>query len=310
MKFKFAMGLLATTFLLTVCRENFGQKGDLSTAKAADANSEAPSKPIDTGLHVLTCGHSFHSFFITPILKNMADRAGIKGHEIVGVSKIPGSKAIAHWEVPDAKNEAKAALREGKVDVLTLTCMLQPDEGIEKFATLGLEHNPNFRVSLQESWLPWDKFEWPLKGSEDVIDFNAATFPNLREKHEPYFKGMDDYVVELNKKLGKQVVFVAPCGQALLSLREKIIAGQAPGLAKQSDLFTDKNGHPHPPLEALVGYVHFGVLYRRSPVGLPLPEVLAKTKKPEWGDKLNRLLQELAWDAVIHQPLSGVTEKN
>ena len=41
-------------------------------------------------------------------------------------------------------------------------------------------------------------------------------------------------------------------------------------------------------------------------VGLPLPAILATAKNPKWDDKLNSQLQELAWDAVTHHPLSGV----
>ena len=155
--------------------------------------------------------------------------------------------------MPDDKNQAKKALREGKVDVLTLSPMHQPDDGIEKFATLALEHNPNVRVTIQEFWIPWDKFEWPFKGKPDAVDFDAAKIAELRKMHAPYFKTFDDYVRALNKKLGKQVVFVVPSGQAVLALREKIVAGQAPGLPKQSDLFSDKLGHPQPPLQALGG---------------------------------------------------------
>jgi hypothetical protein len=40
-------------------------------------------------------------------------------------------------------------------------------------------------------------------------------------------------------------------------------------------------------------------------VGLPLPKILASHPDA----KLNRLLQELAWDAVKHHPLSGVMPK-
>jgi hypothetical protein len=58
--------------------------------------------------------------------------------------------------------------------------------------------------------------------------------------------------------------------------------------------------------QALVAYCHFGVVYRRSPVGLPLPEVLARAKSPDWGKPLNRLPQQLAWHAVVRHPLSGV----
>ena len=92
----------------------------------------------------------------------------------------------------------------------------------------------------------------------------------------------------------------------MIALREKIIAGQAPGLKTQEDLFTDPIGHAQPPLQALVAYCHFAVIYRRSPVGLPMPAVLARANNPAWDQNLNRLLQELAWDAVTHHPLSGV----
>jgi hypothetical protein len=78
-------------------------------------------------------------------------------------------------------------------------------------------------------------------------------------------------------------------------------SGEAPGLAKQSELFSDKLGHPQPPIQALAAYCQFAVIYRMNPVGLPRPDVL----KPKY-EKLNRLLQELAWDAVTHHPLSGV----
>ena len=57
---------------------------------------------------------------------------------------------------------------------------------------------------------------------------------------------------------------------------------------------------------ALVGYCNYAVIYRRSPVGLPVPNVLKQAKLGDNEEKLNRLLQELAWDAVVHHPLSGV----
>jgi hypothetical protein len=53
-------------------------------------------------------------------------------------------------------------------------------------------------------------------------------------------------------------------------------------------------------LRALIAYCHFAVIYRRSPVGLTQPQTW------KLDDQLNRLLQELAWDAVTHHPLSGV----
>ena len=258
-------------------------------------------EPITKGQRVFTCGHSFH-WWVAPILAELAQAGDIKGHQVAGVSMIGGSRVIRHWNVPAGRNKAKKALMAGQVDVLTLSPMHRPDDGIEKFARLALEHNPKVRVTILEFWLPFDSMQWPFRGRNEPSDVDARTAEELRKLHEPYFKAMDDYVVALNKRLGKQVLYVVPMGQAVLALREKIIAGQVPGIAKQSELFTDKLGHPGPALRMLEGYCQFAVVYRRTPVGLPMPRRLARRYKED----LNRLLQEIAWNAVTHHPLSGV----
>ncbi|MCX7009219.1 MAG: DUF3237 domain-containing protein, partial [Kiritimatiellaeota bacterium] len=108
--------------------------------------------------------------------------------------------------------------------------------------------------------------------------------------------------------LGKDVLLVVPVDEANIALREKILAGQAPCLKTQAELFRDNWGHPQAPLQVLDGYCHFAVIYRRSPVGLPVPSDFAKLNgTPEEKEKLNRLLQELAWETVRHHPLTGVT---
>ena len=55
------------------------------------------------------------------------------------------------------------------VDVLTLSPIWLPDEGIEKFAKLGLEHNPDIRVTVQEFWLPNDTYHpvYPLEAAQE-----------------------------------------------------------------------------------------------------------------------------------------------
>lgn len=276
----------------------------VSSARAGEKQA-APTKPITKGQRVFSCGHSFH-FFVPPLLTDLAKSAGFKDHQAVGLSAIGGSRVIQHWNVAEEKNAAKKALREGKVDVLTLSPIYLPDEGIEQFAKLGLEHNPNIRITVQEFWLPYDVYDTatPLKGRK--VDHNAATVAELQKQHKGYFKSVDDHVRELNKKLGKQVLFVVPVGQAVLALREKIIAGEAPTLKTQEDLFTDAIGHARGPLMALNAYCHFAVIYRKSPVGLPVPAALAKIRAANMDPRLNRLLQELAWTAVTQHPLSGV----
>jgi hypothetical protein len=263
---------------------------------AADEQNGNLAPPIEKGQRVFSAGHSFH-YFMPKILEQLVQEAGIKDHVQIGMSNIGGSKIFQHWDVADDKNEMKKVLGAGQVDVLTLAPRYLPDDGIEKVADLAVEHNPAIRINVDEFWLPFDVYD-PKVAEPDKVDHDALTVDELRKMHAMYFKDFDDHLEKLNEKYGKQVLFVVPVGQAVVALREKIIAGQAPGLAKQSDLFTDAIGHATPPLEALASYCQFAVMYRRSPVGLKLASVP--------NESLNRLLQELAWQAVIEHPLSGV----
>ncbi len=181
--------------------------------------------------------------------------------------------------------------------MLTLAPRYLPDEGIEKFADLAVEHNPHIRINVDEFWLPFDVYD-PKVAQPDKVDHDAPTGEELRKMHALYFTDFDEHLQKLNAKYGRQVLFVVPVGQAVVALREKIIAGHAPGLTKQSELFTDPIGHATAPLEALASYCQFAVMYRRCPVGLKLSSVP--------NEDLNLLLQELAWQAALDHPLSGL----
>lgn len=206
-------------------------------------------------------------------------------------------------KVSSATNEAREILKSGKVDVFTMAPIFLPDDGIENFVKLAVENNPKIRIFVQEFWLPWDHYDPAFKAPKDKVDHNAQTVESLRKSHGAYFKVMDEHVAELNKKYNTTAVRIAPVGQAVVKLREKILAGEAPGLKDQNDLFTDPIGHAKAPLQALVAYCYYGLIYEKSPVGLPAPAILANAKD---GDKLNRLLQEIAWEAVTGHPQSGV----
>ena len=261
--------------------------------------------PITHGQRIFFTGHSFH-VFVPPILQNIAESAGITDQKNLGLSSIGGSRVIQHWNVPEANNQAKAALRTGQVDVLTLAPIFMPDEGIEKFATLALEKNPSIRITVQEIWLRRDTYEPTAKVIPATVDFNAITVAELRERHAPLFQSIDDQVAKLNQQFGKQVLFIVPTGQAVIALRERILAGKAGGLKAQSELFTDATGHGTKPLQVRVAYCHYAVIYRRSPVGLPTPAILAHDPKGDAGTV--RVLQEVAWEAVTQHPQSGVRD--
>ena len=305
-----------------------------TSARGAEEKSTAAIQPITKGQRVYTCGHSFH-VFVYRLLDEVAKSAGIADHQSVGLSSIGGSRVIQHWDAPNDKFGSKAALTAGKVDVLTLSPIWLPDEGIDNFAKLGVEHNPDIRVLVQEFWMPNDEYVpvYPLQAGKG-IDHNATDVAVLKAANDKYCHDLEDYVSKVNKEIGKEAVFVVPVGEAADKLREKLVAGQAPGLKMQWDLFRDSWGHPDAPLQVLDAYCYFAAIYHRSPVGLPMPKALAaynvvgldKVHKvrprgttpvpntPPAGqeisqqdkEKLNRMLQEIAWDTVTHHPMTGL----
>jgi hypothetical protein len=257
------------------------------------------------GIKVLTAGHSFH-VWMPPLVAEMAKAAGIQGHEQLAISSIGGSKVIQHWDLPPEKNKAKPVLEAGKADLFTMAPTFLPDPGIENFTKLGLEHNPKLRLTLQQNWVPFEDPEiWLSKSKPKSIDRDVITLAQLRSKHEPYFKLIEGHVKELNERIPAAKIVIVPSGEAVMALRDKVIKGEAPGIRTQNELFTDALGHPGPQIRVLSAYCHFSVIYRRSPVGLPVVSQL--TKLPE-AEKLNRMLQQIAWKAVTGHPMSGVAK--
>jgi hypothetical protein len=281
------------------------REAELQSRKESDMSLKTTGM-IMQGQRIFYTGHSFH-VFIAPILQDIAAAAGISGQEYLGLSAIGGSRVIQHWDVPDATNKAKQALETGQVDVLTLAPIFMPDDGIDKFAALALAKNPKIRITVQEDWLWRDTVE-PISEirSARTWDYDGITGAELRTIHDPVFKSIDEYCAAVNQKLGKTVLYIVPAGQAVIALRERIIAGNAGGLKTQTELFRDRVGHPALPLQVLVAYCHYAVFYRRSPAGLPTPEILAREQNPEWSGETVRVLQEVAWEAVTQHPQSGV----
>lgn len=279
----------------------------VSRSLAAETGSGQPT-PVEHGQRLLTCGHSFH-VFVYPLVAELARSAGIADHQNVGISSIGGSRVIQHWNVPDERNGAKAALKAGKVDVLTLSPIWLPDEGIDNFARLAIEHHPKVRILVQEFWLPNDTYEpkYPLD-TRKPVNHNATKLDELAKSNAAYCHDIEQYVRRVNKEIGKDAVLVVPVGEASVALREQIAAGKAPGLKAQWDLFSDTWGHAKAPLQLLAAYCNFAMIYRRSPEGLPVPSVLAKYDGIAEADKkpLNRLLQQIAWETVRHHPLTGL----
>ncbi len=160
-----------------------------SEPRASAGDKPAPPK----GQRIAWAGHSF-LMFVPPIVLNIATGAGIKDQSYSALSGIGGSRVIQHWDVPEEKNKIKAALRDGKVDVLVLSPIWLPDDGIENFVKLAVTHNPKVRVHIQETWMPFDRPPKDIrKDQPKKVERAARTVDELRGMHAEYFEGMDEH---------------------------------------------------------------------------------------------------------------------
>jgi hypothetical protein len=309
------------SFLLTVLI-NVVALSCLALGQSPAVKEEPALLPKPDGVRVFYASHSL-MWDMPPVLTEDVNAFGIKGHTVVGLQRIGVSRTMQHWNLPDNQNQAKQALRTGKVDVFVTSNLVHPDQGIDNFVKLGLEFNPNMRFLMQISW--------PGMGFADNNQFNAGggmmggmrggrggMFLGGNDEKTPEelakidaidIKNAEEQAKRLNQELGKgkDFVFLVPTAQAHNALRTLIYKKEMPGMTQQSEMFRDPIGHPTEPVIALNAYLHFAVLYHRSPVGLPMPGILKSPSHPQWDEKMNRELQELAWDIVSHYPPSGVT---
>ncbi|WP_395752289.1 hypothetical protein [Prosthecobacter sp.] len=271
----------------------------LSYGGTLAADGQQPVK----GQRIFYTGHSFH-MFVPAMIEEMVKTMDLQGHKLAGKQGIGGSRVIQHWQLADDKNMAKQALMRGDVDVFTMAAHLQiPDEGITNFVQLGLEHNPSMRFLVQGSWYPFD-LPAPEPGKPDPrIKDNAQRdgmkIADLQAAVDGWRTQLEAQVAGLNQKHGKTCVFIVPVGDAVVKLRAMVVAGEFPGITKQSALFRDPIGHGQGHVMALAAYCNFAAIYRISPVGHNAPE---RSISPEQ----HAILQKIAWDTVSNYPPAGV----
>ncbi len=258
-------------------------------------------KSHPAGLRVFYTGHSFH-MFVPQRVEQLVKSAGIEGHKLAGTQGIGGSKVIQHWDLEDGKNKARPALESGQVDVFTMAPhLIVPDEGITKFAELGLKHNPNLRLLLQCSWYPFDG-PLPDKRIRDNKQRDDAKIEDLQAAVDDWRKKLEAQVDDLNRQHGKQALFIVPVGDAVVKLRGLVADGKYPGVTKQSELFTDPIGHGGGQIQALASYCNFAAIYRISPEGL-------KMDVPGVDEAQHAILQKIAWETVSGYLYAGVAAK-
>lgn len=261
--------------------------GFLAWVAGAGAQEPKPAPEGNTppkGLRIIYGGDSWHRFM--PDYMGRIGKAGdIKDQSV-------------RWS---GKSDAEL-LEKGDIDVISWGRPGWSNHQLPEFLKQnvvenGLKGNPNFRLYVQMAWMVHDGLGKSLQSKDEYDNSKIAEVPAVLDRERAKVEKIAD---ELNKKHGRQVVFLVPLGDATTKLRAMIVEGKFPGVAKQSAIFADAMPHAGPIAAELAAYCNYAALYRRSPVGLEI-----KGGVPE---EQRVILQKLAWETVSKYPYAGVTK--
>ena len=183
--------------------------------------AQLPDEPhVPTaGKRVFFTGHSFH-MFVAPRVKELAASASIVDHRQMGTQGIGGSACYPALGLARRQKHSQALL-SGNIDVFTMAAHIQlPDQGIENFTQLALEHNPCVRLLVQASWLPFDALA-PKQRIGDNAERDKTDLVALRGATDRWRAQLEEQVDELNQRHGRTIAFVIPVGDAVLSCASK-----------------------------------------------------------------------------------------
>ncbi len=172
------------------------------------------------------------------------------------------------------------------------------------------QYHPEMKFYLSDAW-PQLYQLGEIPESEDY--FTEEVIDRMGEERTAVY----NEIVEILRKDNPDQVFILPTSDAMVLAAKAYLRGELPGIegfhraigGKERSLWRDRLGHLGPGFDRLEGYVFYATLYGRSPEliereiqftdegGFPSPE-------------LDRKFREIAWQAVINNPLSGVTDRD
>ncbi len=174
-----------------------------------------------------------------------------------------------------------------------------------------LQYHPEMKFYLSDAWPQLYQFEEAPK-FEAV--FTEERLDQLgRERALEYAT-----IVETLRKDYPNQVFILPTCDAMVIAAKHFLRGELPGIEglhsavgkrEERALWRDELGHLGPGFDRLEGYVFYATLYGKSPEGIE-GDISFGGDPTFPGPELDRMFRKIAWQAVIGNPLSGVTDED
>lgn len=280
---------------------------------ALHANS-AKNEPLafdkGNGLRIVSSGHSWvgPALRTLPVISAAAGYDGqhIRSHTGGGGSGSANSiwrKEFGKYGDRPAQPTLLPAIATGKWDVMTWGAFYNDTPvHFSQWIDVCLKANPDMIFYLQDGWPRFDREMNEMEPAAALAKIDAMQRENQQGMFTRIYQSLEQ------KYPGK--VHIMPAGAAVVDILHRYYAGELPSLDCVSEnlggtkgIYRD-GGHMsrESGMEWIVGYVYYGMLYRRS------PEPIEGLHPPDVDETLDRAMREAAWKAVTTSPLSGVKD--
>jgi len=272
-------------------------------------------KPTDGSLRIIGTGHSF----MAPgyrTLKQIGDAldsqqsiynhigGGIKGSTRYKWEEENGIFQFDGEPVP----KLLASLSNAEWDVMLWGPYIKDEPDYYTcWMDYALKYQPRMKFYLEDAWPQLANFD-PQPKTE--ADMTYEVFEEIRVQRNRSFA---EFVGGLRDDYGDRI-YIMPTSDAFTRLAQRHTREPLPGVegihrlvgGKKASIWRDQIGHVGHEFEALIGYVFYATLYQKNPMDLPKGIALGKNGEVP-NPELDEIFREIAWEAVINHPLSGVT---
>jgi len=277
-------------------------------------------KPQDGALRIVGTGHSFMKpgYNTLPAIVKAAGYADQPLHTHTSGGNTGSSRykweeenGIFQFEGRAPEPKLLSAIANGKWDVM----MWGPyhhdrPEFYSCWMDFCEQYSPGMNFYLIDSWPTLHFFPQPPHSEAEMSSQVIRAIDTTKDKL------FAEKVAEFRKSYGERF-FIIPTSEALTLAVEAYERGELPGVdglhaavgkKEKHPIWRDKTGHLGAGFEWLEGYVFYATLYKKSPelIEARVGEVQGGFPSPELHDKF----REIAWQAVLANPLSGVKDAN
>lgn len=267
------------------------------------------SYPRSSGLRIVGTGHSWmQPGFRT--LPKIAEMAGLEQQLRINVRGGERGAVRMMWELENGILSSRgksqpvcmAAISTGQWDAMMWGSYTNDRaEYYRAWIDYCLKYNPKMEFYVFNAWPQYaDGF-----GDQE----RKPQIENYRARAQEIDTEITKRIAMLDKHYPDKV-HVLPTCEAMVGALEYYFKGQLPGikgLNRQTNGATPAiwrdGGHLGAGMEWLEGYVFYATLYKKSPE-------LITSQSPMKNDALDKAFRKIAWQAVINNPLSDVTDKN